>query len=73
MTLKTQGTTPVLWTCIAYCQKCGKELNRAEHVPEKEKFKVEMSAPFNAICKEYGHSTYSDVNFAPKLAWVKEP
>ena len=62
-----------LWTCIARCQKCGEELNRAEHVPEAKKFHVEMTAPFNAICSVSGHSTYDDVNFCPELEWVEEP
>ena len=61
------------WTCIARCQECGKELNRAIHVPTHKKFKVEMTAAFNAICDVPGHSTFSDCNFAPKLEWQLEP
>ena len=62
-----------LWTCIASCQVCGKELNRAIHVPDDKKFRVSITAAFNCICDEPGHSTFSDCNFAPKLEWQLEP
>lgn len=61
-----------LWTCVATCQVCGVELNRAEHVPEGMKGRVVMGAPLMAVCKTPGHSTFSDCNFAPKLEWSQE-
>jgi hypothetical protein len=61
-----------LWTCVATCQVCGKELNRAVHVPEDRKGTVELAAPLVAICDVKGHSTFSDVNFAPVLTWTVE-
>lgn len=65
-------TAAKLWTCVATCQVCGVELNRAEHVPERRKTEVEMAAPLVAICKVPGHSTFSDCNFAPVLTWIEE-
>ena len=61
-----------LWTGVARCRECGDELNRAEHVPTDKKWKVSMSAPFNAICKKAGHSTLSDLNYAFELEWTLE-
>jgi len=61
-----------LWTCVATCQVCGVELNRAEHVPEGDKVRVELSAPLAAICKVPGHSSFSDCNLVPILTWTQE-
>lgn len=61
-----------LWTCIATCQVCGKELNRATHVPESEKTRVVISAPLAAVCDVPGHSTLSDCNIGVKLEWLRE-
>lgn len=70
---KTTSTIAApLWTCIARCQVCGKELNRAVHVPEYDKTRVAISAPLVAICDEPGHSTLSDCNIGVNLEWVQE-
>jgi len=61
-----------LWTCVATCQVCGVELNRAEHVPTSEKGRVELAAPLVAICKVPGHSTFPDCNLLPVLTWSEE-
>lgn len=61
-----------LWTCVARCKVCKKELNRAEHVPESRKFMTEMSAPLAAICDVKGHNTFSDCNIGVELEWTKE-
>lgn len=60
------------WTCVATCQVCGVELNRAEHVSTADKARVELAAPLVAICKVRGHSTFLDCNFAPVLTWTLE-
>ena len=61
-----------LYTCIASCQICGTELNRAEHVPEHDTNKVSLKAPFVAICKVKHHNTFSDCNIGVKLEWMEE-
>lgn len=61
-----------LWTCIARCSICERELNRAEHVPESKKSKVAMSAPLAAICPVREHNTFSDLNLRTELEWVRE-
>lgn len=61
-----------LWTCIATCQVCGREVNRAVHVPAAEKSTVELSAPLVALCPEKHHNSLSDVNFGVRLEWVPE-
>lgn len=62
-----------LWTCVARCQVCGKELNRAVGVPEDEKTKVIVSAPLVAICGERHHNTLSDCNIGVDLEWIEQP
>lgn len=51
-----------IYTVIAKCRTCKKELNRAINVPENELNRVKLSAPLNVIgsCK---HSTLSDLNY----------
>jgi len=49
-----------------------KPFGRAEHVPESERWRVNMTAPLNCICDVPGHSTFSDCNFAPELVWTEE-
>ena len=61
-----------LWTCVATCKICGKELNRAEHVPEDDKAKVIMSAPLVCICDIPDHNTSSDCNIGVVLEWEQE-
>lgn len=61
-----------LWTCIATCQVCGREVNRAEHVPESEKSLVAVSAPLMGICPVRGHNTLSDCNIGVNLQWLPE-
>ena len=61
-----------LWTCIARCQICNKELNRAKHVPEHEKVRVIISAPLVAICPKTHHNTMSDCNIGVDLEWIEE-
>lgn len=61
-----------LWTAIATCEECGRELNRAEHVPEPEKGRVALSAPLVCICPEKHHNTLSDLNLRVRLEWVEE-
>lgn len=63
----------ILWTCIARCGQCGREINRAEHVPENKKQWVSMTAAFNARCDEPHHNTFSDLNLRYTLDWVEEP
>lgn len=62
-----------LWRCVARCQVCKKVLNTADHVPENEKTRIELTAPLMAVCDVRGHSTFSDCNFAPILEWEIEP
>lgn len=62
----------LLWTCIATCQVCGVELNRAEHVPENYKTRVSIAAPLLCICKVRHHNTLSDCNIGVKLEWIQE-
>jgi hypothetical protein len=61
-----------LWTCIARCSTCDKELNRAEHVPENKKSQVSLTAPVMAVCDIKEHNTFSDLNLRVKLEWVEE-
>jgi hypothetical protein len=61
-----------LWTCIAKCQVCKKELNRALHVPEHAKVRVCLSAPLVSICDKKQHNTLSDCNIGVELEWVEE-
>jgi hypothetical protein len=61
-----------LWTCVARCQVCKKELNRATHVPEREKGRVCISAPMVAICEVKEHNTLSDCNIGVVLEWIEE-
>lgn len=61
-----------LFTCIATCQVCGRELNRAQHVPERDKTQVVISAPLMCICPEKSHNTLSDCNIGVKLEWQEE-
>jgi hypothetical protein len=61
-----------LWTTIARCGVCGKELNRAEHVPESERTMVTLAAPFVALCDVPAHNTFSDLNWKVRLEWVDE-
>lgn len=66
--------TEQLWTYIVRCGTCGAECNRAEHVPEGKRFKVELSAPMMAFCKvEERHNTLSDLNYNYNAEWVAEP
>jgi hypothetical protein len=67
-------TEPVqLWTCIARCRRCGAELNRAEHVPPRDRPRVALGAPFVALCEIREHNTFSDLNWAFDLEWIAEP
>lgn len=61
-----------LWTLIATCQVCGRELNRATQVPENERTFVAIAAPLMAICPDRSHNTLSDCNIGVKLEWVRE-
>ncbi len=61
-----------LWTCIATCGDCGKEIGRAEHVPESNRFMVGLSAPLNCLCDNPKHNTFSDCNLRAKLEWIEE-
>lgn len=61
-----------MWTGIARCKVCKKELNRAENVPESEKQKVIMTAPLMAVCDVKAHNAgFSDVNFGVEIEWSK--
>jgi hypothetical protein len=61
-----------LWTGIARCGTCKKEINRAQHVPESDKTKVNVSAPLAAICDVRSHNTGSDYNLNFEIEWIKE-
>lgn len=61
-----------LWTCVATCRVCGAELNRAEQVPEKDKWQVSMTAVLVALCDIPEHNTFSDCNFGVQLDWIAE-
>ena len=61
------------WTCIARCSTCKVELNRAEGVPESDKYRVGLVAPFNARGCPNKHDSFSDINFHFDLEWVEEP
>lgn len=60
-----------LWTCVARCQVCGRELNRACGVPESAKASVAIGAPLNCICPVKGHNTLSDCNIGVELEWIE--
>lgn len=60
------------WTCVATCQHCGKELNRAERVPESAKQRVAMSSPLVALCDDPTHNSTPDVNYGVVLTWTKD-
>ena len=62
-----------LWTYIVRCKTCGAECNRAEHVPERARNRVEMSAPMIAFCPVRGHNSLSDLNYHYDAEWVPEP
>jgi hypothetical protein len=62
----------MLWTAIARCGVCRRELNRAEHVPESEKLRIAVSAPLMAVCPERGHNAFSDCNPGVELEWIEE-
>lgn len=62
----------VLYTCIARCGVCKRELNRAMHVPEEDKSRVAVSAPLFALCPERQHNTLSDLNLKVELEWLSE-
>ena len=68
----TGSGTETLWTAIARCRVCGKEINRAEHVPESEKTRVGVAAPMMALCDVRHHNTGSDFNLAFDLEWMPE-
>lgn len=68
----SESAGSALWTCIARCKICHKELNRAEHVPEHDKTRVIISAPLMAICDERNHNTLSDCNIGVELEWIME-
>jgi len=61
-----------MWTAVVRCKTCSQEINRAEHVPQSEKLRVEVSAPLMALCKEPSHNTGSDYNLNYDLAWLLE-
>jgi hypothetical protein len=62
-----------VWTCIARCRVCGKEVNRAEHVPEHMRTHVALTGPLLSFCDEEHHNTLSDCNIGIELEWVTEP
>lgn len=66
------GIKEKLWTCVASCEVCGKELKRAVYVPERHKNRVIISAPLVAICKTVSHNAYPDCNTGVKLEWIEE-
>lgn len=59
-----------LWTAIARCQVCGRELNRAVGVPESAKGQIAIMAPLMAICPVRAHNTLSDCNIGVELEWL---
>lgn len=60
-----------LWTAILTCPDCGQEINRAEHVPDRERAKVSLSAAF-MLCPVREHNTLSDLNLRGVLTWTEE-
>lgn len=60
------------FTGIARCSTCGKELNRAEGVPDVKRVMVEMTAPLMAICDVREHNTFSDLNLRVQVEWIEE-
>lgn len=66
-------TNETLWTCVARCATCHKELNRAEHVPAAKKEMVALGAPMVALCSEPAHNTASDLNLRVSTEWLPEP
>jgi hypothetical protein len=57
---------------VAYCTKCGSEINRAESVPKSRANAVAMGAPLVAFCRERSHNTFSDCNFAVRTEIIEE-
>ncbi len=61
------------WTAILSCRDCGTELNRAEHVPERDKAWVALTSAFaGGNCPKGCRSTFSDLNINTDLKWFKE-
>lgn len=61
-----------LVTIVAYCTKCGAEINRAEDVPKSRANGVALGAPLVAFCQERSHNTFSDCNFAVETKIIEE-
>jgi len=63
----------MLWIGILRCRDCGTELNRAVHVPEKEKTRVNLTSAFaSGSCPNGCRYTFSDLNLNTVLEWVEE-
>lgn len=60
------------WTCIATCQHCGRELNRATGVPDERRTIVAFGAPLVALCPNPTHNTFSDCNLGVRTQWYEE-
>lgn len=61
-----------IYTAIARCCVCSKELNRAENVPENKRYQVDISAPIMAICPVKSHNTFSDLNLKVHVEWLEQ-
>ena len=62
----------MLWTYVVKCKDCGREINRAEHVPEEKKTQVAISASLMCFCPERSHNTGSDFNLHFDGEWIAE-
>lgn len=61
-----------IYTAIARCSTCKKELNRAENVPENKRGHIEMTAPLMAVCDVKEHNTFSDLNLSVEIEWLEQ-
>jgi len=60
-----------LWTLVLTCRTCGKEINRAEHVPTHHRTRVALAGAF-FTCEEPSHNTFSDLNLSANTTWTEE-
>ena len=66
------ATGALTWTYIVRCLDCGRELNRAEHVPTEKKAIIPVVATFCCFCPIESHNTALDFNLHWDGEWINE-
>ena len=68
------GNTLPVYTCVAVCPDCGKELYRVKHVPLDQRHVLLMELPKKALCENIEHNTFPEhnANFHFDLVWYRE-